>query len=103
MLKKFYNLGAWSLVAVSVLWLFLTVRGLVCCVWLWYFLIILTDFFCFASLENKNKTFSFLAFSHNLTMTRQNQQNKFASGENADQPGHPPMLIRVFAVRSLGN
>ena len=26
-----------------------------------------------------------------------------AHGEDADQPGHPPSLIRVFAVRSVGS
>ena len=26
-----------------------------------------------------------------------------APSEDADQPGHPPSLIRVFAVRSMGN
>ena len=30
---------------------------------------------------------------------RQNQQNECASSELSDQPGHPPSLIRVFAVR----
>ena len=31
--------------------------------------------------------------------TRQNQQNKCAPSEDSDQPGHPPSLIRGFAVR----
>ena len=31
--------------------------------------------------------------------TWQNQQNECASSEDSDQPGHPPSLIRVFAVR----
>ena len=31
--------------------------------------------------------------------TRQNQQNKCAPSEDSDQPGHPPSLSRVFAVR----
>ena len=26
-----------------------------------------------------------------------------APGEASDQPGHPPSLIRVFAVRSMGS
>ena len=26
-----------------------------------------------------------------------------APSEDSDQPGHPPSLIRVFAVRSMGN
>ena len=29
----------------------------------------------------------------------QNQQNQCAPSEDSDQPGHPPSLIRVFAVR----
>ena len=32
----------------------------------------------------------------------QNQQNDYAPSEDPDQPGHPPSLIRVFAVRSVG-
>ena len=31
--------------------------------------------------------------------TRQNQQNECAPSEDSAQPGHPPSLIRVFAVR----
>ena len=31
--------------------------------------------------------------------TRQNQQSDCAPSEDSDQPGHPPSLIRVFAVR----
>ena len=31
--------------------------------------------------------------------TWQNQQNHFAPSEDSNQPGHPPSLIRVFAVR----
>ena len=31
--------------------------------------------------------------------TWQNQQNECALSEDSDQPGHPPSLIRVFAVR----
>ena len=31
--------------------------------------------------------------------TWQNQQSECAPSEDSDQPGHPPSLIRVFAVR----
>ena len=31
------------------------------------------------------------------------QQNECASSEDSDQPGHPPSLIRVFAVHSMGS
>ena len=34
--------------------------------------------------------------------TWQNQQNECAPNEDSDQPGHPPSLIKVFALRSLG-
>ena len=33
----------------------------------------------------------------------QNQQNQCAPSEDSDQPGHPPSLIRIFAVRSMGS
>ena len=33
----------------------------------------------------------------------QNRQCGCAPSENSDQPGHPPSLIRVFAVRSMGS
>ena len=29
--------------------------------------------------------------------------NDSAPSEDSDQPGHPPSLIRVFAVRSMGS
>ena len=35
--------------------------------------------------------------------TWQNQQTECAPSEDSDQPGHPPSLIRVFAVRSMGS
>ena len=35
--------------------------------------------------------------------TWQNKQNEFAPSEDSDKPGHPPSLIRVFAVRSVGS
>ena len=33
----------------------------------------------------------------------QNQQSDCASSEDSDQPGHPPILIRVFALHSMGS
>ena len=36
-------------------------------------------------------------------MTWQNQQSECAPSEDSDQPGHLPSLIRVFAVRFMGN
>ena len=35
--------------------------------------------------------------------TCQNQQNECAPSEDSDQPGHPPSLIRVFALLSMGS
>ena len=37
--------------------------------------------------------------SHDMT----NQQNECVPIEDSYQPGHPPSLIRVFAVRSMGS
>ena len=49
-------------------------------------------------------------FHYNLSQSRtiwaalwQNQQNDCASSEGSDQPGHPPSLIRAFAMRSMGS
>ena len=42
-------------------------------------------------------------FSTTATCTWQNQQNECAPSEDTDQPGHPPSLIRVFAVRPVGS
>ena len=39
----------------------------------------------------------------NWATSWQNQQNECAPSEDSDQPGHPPSLIRVFAVRSMGS
>ena len=36
---------------------------------------------------------------HLWVVSWQNQQNDCAPSEDSDQPGHPPSLIRVFAVR----
>ena len=33
----------------------------------------------------------------------QNQQNDLCAQRDSDHPGHPPSLIRVFAVRSMGS
>ena len=38
--------------------------------------------------------------SHDI---EQSQQNRCARSEDSDQPGHPPSLVRVFAVRSEDN
>ena len=35
--------------------------------------------------------------------TWQNQQSECVPSEDSDQPGHPPSLIRVFAVRWMGS
>ena len=33
----------------------------------------------------------------------QNNKMTFAPSEDSDQPGHPPSIIRVFAVLSVGS
>ena len=40
-----------------------------------------------------------LIIVHIWATSWQNQQNECAPSEDSDQPGHPPSLIRVFAVR----
>ena len=47
-------------------------------------------------LINCNSVFKSIDFR---AAPRQNQQNDCAPSEDSDQPGHPPSLIRVFAVR----
>ena len=42
-----------------------------------------------------------VSVTKNWTATQRNQQNECAPSEDSDQPGHPPSLIRVFAVRSM--
>ena len=44
-------------------------------------------------------SFTALVRMRKWATTRQNQQNSYAPSEDSDQPGHPPSLIRVFAVR----
>ena len=38
-----------------------------------------------------------------IATTWQNQQNACTPSEDSGQPGHPPSLIRVFAVHSVGS
>ena len=73
--------------------------------------------FCFQEIS-RNRTPKFIA--HELTRSdldqgklgkqipfepHRDKTNKMACApsEDSDQPGHPPRLIRVFAVRSLGS
>ena len=35
--------------------------------------------------------------------TWQNQQNECVPSKDSDHPGHPPILIRVFAMHSMGS
>ena len=44
-----------------------------------------------------------LSIAKHWASLSQNQQNDFAPSEDSDQPGHPPSLIRVFDVRSMGS
>ena len=64
---------------------------------------------CENDLQYENTHFSFtmknlICFSNFLenaiwAATWQNQQNECAPSEDSDEPGHPPSLIRGFAVR----
>ena len=44
-----------------------------------------------------------LNYLNNWAATWQNQQNECEPCEDSDQPGHPPSLIRVFAVSSMSS
>ena len=46
--------------------------------------------------------FSTVILEH-LSRDMTNQQNECAPSEDSDQCGHPPSLIRFFAVRSVGS
>ena len=45
------------------------------------------------------QTVGIKGYVNNWAATWQNQRNDCAPSEDSDQPGHPPSLIRVFAVR----
>ena len=50
--------------------------------------------------QKKKLTFETIAVTIlQWATSRQNQQNNCASSEDSDQPGQPPSLIKVFAVR----
>ena len=50
---------------------------------------------CAAYVDSRKKRFEPL---HNKT-----NKMTFMPSKDSDQPGHPPSLIRVFAVRSMGS
>ena len=76
---------------------------LLCCdLWLWHFLTVSIDFLPCGQTADDNKTNNCLAnyyFSHCMTKPT----NDCAPSEDSDQPGHPPSLIRVFIVHSMGS
>ena len=43
------------------------------------------------------------ALSENKPPYDKTNKMAFAHSEDSDQPGHPPSLIKVFAVRSVGS
>ena len=53
----------------------------------------------------ENDDFDFGQQGSKATEPEQNKTNKMirAHGEDADQPGHSPSLIRVFAVHSMSS
>ena len=53
----------------------------------------LFESYCGTEPESREKN------SHIWAATWQNQQSDWAPSEDSDQPGHPPSLIRVLAVR----
>ena len=62
--------------------------------------------FCrFLSYSSSNKFLNIIIMvpEYIWATTWQTQQNERAPNEDSDQPGHPPSLIRVFAVSSMGS
>ena len=52
------------------------------------------------TLFQEDNTFGMrMVFSYNVSRDMTNQHNECAPSEDSDQPGHPPSVIRVFAVR----
>ena len=68
-----------------------------------YFMVITMIYQCegflaiYEATSKKGKTISIWA------ATWQNQQSDCAPSVDSDQPGHPPSMIRVFTVRSMGS
>ena len=54
-------------------------------------------------LSHENKLLNLTDTNNNWAASWQNQQNVCAPSEDSDQTGHPPNLIRVFTVRSMGS
>ena len=54
-------------------------------------------------LNGKHNFVSYYTINKIWATSWQNQQNDCAPSEDSDQPGHPPSLIRVFAVCSMGS
>ena len=53
--------------------------------------------------QSNNRVTSRPLLGTNWAASWQNQQCGCAPSEDSDQPGHPPSLIRVFAVRLMGS
>ena len=64
---------------------------------------------CFPSTPTRSSCVTFgrvkssQAWKYKWVTTWQNQQNDCAPSEDSDRPGHPPSLIRVFAVCWMGS
>ena len=57
----------------------------------------------FTEVQDTGISLTFGSYKNIWAATWQNQQNESAPSEDSDQPGHPPSLIRVFAVHSMGS
>ena len=57
---------------------------------------------CFSVLDSQNNNNN-KPCKDNCATTWQNQQSDCTPSEDSDQPGHPPSLISIFAVRSMGS
>ena len=72
-------------------------RGLVCSLWLWHFLIILTYFLIFAGIFSRDVFSIFLYWYEHVHEISNNVV--CATSKGSDQPVHTHSLIRAFASR----
>ena len=56
---------------------------------------------CLLALECPSKPLILHLVLHKWAASWQNQQSGYAHNDDSDQPGHPPSLIRAFAVCSM--
>ena len=76
-------------------------------IWLFFIFLTVEGSLIQFYLKKKNSSRAFIGAGANVVIlwaaTWQNQQSVCAPSEDSDQSGHPPRLIRVFAMRLMGS